>query len=129
MLWWSLGEARNDALEFENMTDNLPARFKYSSHGDIIIENFVFTDEEIILTYKVEGMAGDLTVDLLDENEELITMVTFNIPIYDGATGLYTAKIPNFPMRSNEEENIKKFSVRLYEIELLENQAIIIPLK
>jgi hypothetical protein len=126
----SYGKIVNDVFEIDNLADNLPARFRYSEYGDIIIESFIFNDEEISVTYKIEGMAGDsIGLTFLNENNDLIHFFGLGLPIYDRSTGLYTQKSPNYVTTNPEFKNIKKFSVMYTDIELLEDQAIIIPLK
>ena len=123
-------EKRNNSIDIENAADYLPARFKYSEYGDIIVESLIFNDEEVSITYRTEGIVGNfINYNCLDENDDLLYAFLCSVPRYDKNTGLYTVNAPNVTMMNPGAENIKKFSIEYTKINLLEDQAIIIPLK
>jgi hypothetical protein len=109
--------------------DNLPARINYSNYGDIIIESSVVTDENIIVTYRTEGMVDDnLWLNLNWEITEHTGGISSYQPLYDRSTDLYTVTYTFKNPVENARDIIKTISTAQYDLDLLEEQAIIIPL-
>jgi hypothetical protein len=115
---------------FENKDNvkinSLPARFNYSEYGGIIVESMDIIDDEITITYRIEGMTGhNLIFEYYDEDDNRLSLgAALYFPIYDSRTDLYTIKC-----YSNNAEDIKKINIVFMDIELLEDQTIVIPLQ
>jgi len=108
---------------------NLPHRFNQNDSGSVLIESCVVTNETITLTYKFEGI-----VDLSTFSPHFIfedgtrVSVWYTMPMYSGTTDSYTI-IFTFSNPIENPESVKNIGIYKYAIELLEEQAIIIPLK
>ena len=111
--------------------DSLPSRIKYSDYGDVIVESAVVTDKSVTVTYRTEGMVDDdlrLSFDWSVLIELDVTYGSYK-PIYDRSSDLYTVTYTfNKPIK-NVREIITKIGTTQCKVELLEEQAIIIPLK
>ena len=119
--------------------NNLPYIFKQSEYGNIIIENYVITESDITVTYKYDGaiVTHYFTPPfLVITNEDKILSPswqnTAGEPIYDRNTDSYT-DIWTIEETGEIGENplnwVKGFKAYQYNVEFLEEQAIIIPLK
>jgi len=117
-------------LESKAYISELPKTLKQNEYGNVLIENCVVTKEDIVLTYKCEGMVKPLLFVVTDGKSSISPygQLSFQNPVYDCDTGSFTQvfKItnPNKPI-----ETAKGLKVIQYDIELLEEQAIIIPLR
>jgi len=120
--------SESDDLEKAGL-DSLPHKLKQSEYGNILIESCDITDNIVTLTYKLEGMTGNNIFILLDKNERSISNISFTIPIYNNTTDSYILAYTFKNTNLNAADIVKSIGIPQYEIELLEEQAIIIPLK
>ena len=110
---------------------DLPHKFKQSGHGSIIVESVAVTDEDIAIVYRTEGMVRTGYLD--------------NLPYFYGADGklIQGSWIPAAPMydrnadsyelviafgNKNAKDLITAIDFEEWDIEILEDQAVIIPL-
>ena len=118
---------------FESKADvcDLPYIFKQSEYGNVLIESCVVTDEDITVTYKCEGMVISPRILPTDGVDSISSsgQLACHRPIYNPDTDSYTAVFTlNRPI-GNLQDIVKGLKVIQFDIELLEEQAIIIPLK
>lgn len=113
---------------------NLPQTLKQSEHGSIIIESYTVTENEFTFTYKYEGLVSErihFMLTVIDGEEPLLDKrgYTSTSSIYDKQTDSYACvyTFPNPP--ENLKNIIKGIEIIPMDIELLEEQTIIIPLK
>ena len=117
-------------LESKAYISDLPYSFRQSEYGNVLIESCDVTDKDITLTYKCEGMVKPPLLSITDGKNSISPygQLSFTNPVYDRDTDSYALvfKInkPNKPI-----ETAKGLKVIQYDIDLLEDQAIIIPLK
>jgi hypothetical protein len=110
--------------------ENLPSKIKYSDFGDIIIQSVAVSDENITVTYSVEGMVEDrLWLDFGNEIYAYAQTISSYAPIYDRSTDLYTVTYTFKTPVKNARDIIKSIKLPQYEVALLDDQAIVIPLK
>ena len=108
--------------------DNLPARVKYSDYGDIIIESAVLGDENVTVTYRTEGIVDEVWLNLDCRGfREKFGYSSERIG-YNRDTGLTTGYF-KFNNTENAHIVVKGIGTAQYDIEFLEDQAIVIPLK
>jgi hypothetical protein len=109
--------------------DNLPKKLKHSKYGSIIIESCDITAETVTFTYKCEGIVICPLFTLADGNKKHLNDYSWVMPTTDRDANLYTLEY-TFKKPLENAKNIAK-SIGLYcmDIELLEDQAVIIPLK
>ncbi|MCL1857828.1 MAG: DUF4179 domain-containing protein [Oscillospiraceae bacterium] len=109
--------------------DSLPHKLKQSEYGNILIENCDTIDNTVSLTYKLEGMVGNNIFVLLNKEERSLSDCSFTIPIYNHTTDSYILVYTFNDSTVNTADTVKSIGIPQYDIELLEEQAIIIPLQ
>lgn len=131
----SLGSSRVIVNNFAEI-DNLPAKIKYSDYGDVIIESAVVTDNNVVVTYRTEGMVDDdmyfpLNINIYESMEDIkiLENIYSHRPVYDSTTDLYTITYMFRKPIENAQDIIKSIGTTRWDVELLEEQAIIIPLR
>jgi hypothetical protein len=113
---------------------NLPQTLKQSDHGSVIIESYTVTDDEFIFTYRYEGIVSERLHFMLTviDGEKPLTgsrgysyTLSINTQSHNSYTRVYTFANPI----ENLKDIVKSIQIVPQVIELLEEQAIIIPLK
>lgn len=116
--------------------DSLPKRLRFSNKGVLTVESIEMSDNVLTVVYSLEGV-GDMETTWLnavyyeDKTEELRNINTQMMlsRLYDSETKKYTETMAFTESDVDMNEYIKGVSVRYSEIDLLEDEAIIIPLK
>ena len=126
---FDLGEndPRELYLDAKARISELPYSFKQNDYGNVIIESCVVTDENITVVYKCEGMVKPPSIVVTDGEKGISPsgQLAHTDPVYDRDTDLYTL-VFNITRPVKPAMGLK---VIQYDIELLEDQAVIIPLK
>ena len=119
----------SDAVSLVN--GSLPARLKYSDHGDVIIESYAASGNELAITYKFDGMAGDYMPPSLIgiSARESLGICSWTAHIYDRQTDSYTMTFTYENPIENPDGLMNHIGIHRRDIELLEDQAIVIPLR
>ena len=115
-------------LESKAYINDLPRRFRQSEYGSITIESIAVTEQDITLTYKHEGIVISHFITVTN-GEHPIPNLSFTLPIYNRHEDLYTLVYTVTRPVENLQDKVKELKVIQYDIELLEEQAIIIPLR
>lgn len=111
---------------FSDLTD------KQSEYRNMLIESCVVTDENITVTYKYEGMVKTPASIIITNGEKSISPngeLSFTAPVYNFEMDSYTIVFTFKKPLENAKDIVKGIKVIQYDIELLEEQAIIIPLQ
>ena len=122
-----------DTVEYTEIA-SLPKKLKYSDYGNILMESCAITDESITFTYKYDGMIGNHFVTLFDENKDYLKGYSYSwtTHVYDIKTDSYSVTFTSDTSENpieNVKDKIKYLRYQRMNIELLEEQAIIIPLR
>jgi len=111
---------------------DLPYSFKQNEHGSVIIESCVVTEQDITVTYKYDGMVIPPFIIVTDGDKSISPagqLSSIGEPAYNRNTNSYTDTWTITKSIENVQELVKGLKVVQYYVELLEEQAIIIPLK
>ena len=115
--------------------NNLPQSLKQSDYGNIIIDSYTVTDDEFIFTYRYDGIVSELTarpiLTVIDGEQPLVGKRGYTSTrwIYDRHTNSYTL-VYTFPNPiENLKDIIKGIEIHPLNIELMEEQTVIIPLR
>lgn len=105
---------------------DLPDSLRQNEYGNVLIESCVVNDRNISVTYKYEGMVKAPFFAFADSKNNSISGLSFTpMPLYARSTDSYTVVFEiNEPI-----EKAQRIKVIQYDIKLLEDQAIIIPLR
>jgi|GEM_PF-4896451 len=121
-------DSREFYTESKEYIENLPYSFKQSEYGNVIIESCEVDDIHITLTYKHDGMVKPPFIVITDGEKTVSPsgqLSQYKNPVYNPETDSYTIVFSiNRPIK--EPKGIK---VIQYDINLLEEQSITIPLK
>jgi hypothetical protein len=114
--------------------NNLPQKLRESDYGSVIVESCVITDEEVAVTYRYEGMLSASMVLIITAAEDEAPLFgsrryTWTVPIYNRAEESYTNVFTFVNPLENAQDIVAGIELPQRDIELLENQAIIIPLR
>jgi hypothetical protein len=119
--------------ETEAKISNLPQKVVESEYGSVIIESCIVTDNDITVNYRYEGMVDlgmrfSFTAGEMDLRAENMGWYSTS-PIYNRHTDSYSYVFTFTEPRENAADIVTGVKIRQYDIELLEEQAIIIPLR
>jgi hypothetical protein len=112
---------------------DLPHKFKQSEHGSMIVESVDVANESITMVYRFEGLArtdySSIFPRCYDADGETVSRGWgVSPPVYDRGTDSY-ALIITFNNIEDAKDLITSVGFYEWDIEPLEDQAIIIPLR
>jgi len=114
-------------------TDELPKKIDYSQYGSVTIESVIVTEKDLTLTFTTEGIVdmNHLMFEFRHGNTGQISNITYlwHTPLYDYATDSYKVVFTFEEPVKSAKDDIKNIGIMQFNIELLEDQAIIIPLR
>ena len=109
--------------------NNLPKKLNFSKYGSVTIESCEITDEAVTFTYRCEGMVEEPLFTLVDENKNHLSNYSWIMPAADRNANLYTLVYTFKKPLENAKDIVKGIGLYCMDIELLDDQAVIIPLK
>ncbi|MCL2816571.1 MAG: hypothetical protein FWD23_18390, partial [Oscillospiraceae bacterium] len=112
---------------FESKSDigGLPSSLRQNEYGNVLIESCVVNSQNISVTYKYEGMVKPPFFAFADSKNNSISVSFTPMPLYARSRDSYTVVFEiNEPVKK-----AKQITVIQYDVELLEDQAIVIPLR
>ena len=125
-------DPRGYYLESKAYISDLPYSFKQSDYGRVIIESCVVTEHDITVTYRYDGMVVAPFIIITDGDKSISPsgqLSTSAAPVYNRNTDSYSNIWTIEKPIENVRELVKGLIVIQYDVELLEEQAIFIPLK
>lgn len=130
------GEYYSDIRDAYADKHNLPAKLRHTNKSVVNIESIETLNDTVTVTYSVEGVAGYTNMNFLfnlvlydNVNSDRFPVQMFR-NFYDAETKKYTTTITLPGFESDISEVVKGVGISSYfEITLLEDEAIIIPLK
>lgn len=109
--------------------DSLPVLLPYSEYGSISLEECVVIGNDVTIKYKTEGFVGSIFFSLCDENKKSLHGYSWNLPVYDRSTATYTLTYRFGDSSGNVKDMLKYIALYGMSVELLDDQAVIIPLE
>lgn len=107
---------------------DLPQICEQSEYGNVLIQSCVVTDEDITVTYKYMGMVKAPFITITDGDQNTFPL-SFTNAVYSLNTDSYTLVYKIREPIENIRDAAKMIKVIRYDIELLEEQTIIIPMQ
>ncbi|MCL2518231.1 MAG: DUF4179 domain-containing protein [Oscillospiraceae bacterium] len=108
--------------------NELPIKLNQSQYGSVTIESYIVTENTVTVFYSCEELGRDVDPYLSFEKPTGFGY-SQTIPVYNSQTGLYSMLFTFAASIENTEAILSGIYIPQYDIELLEDQAIIIPLK
>jgi len=108
----------------------LPQKFTYSEYGSIIVESVTATHDEITIIYKTEGLACTAgNNNLFYVRRPGGVVYSWGSPVYNPDTDAYTFVITFSDNHTGAQNYVGNIEMQQFDVELLEDQAVIIPLR